>query len=84
MNPFRIPVTYEGVRYTYKDKRGKVTGIEEHEYGAVDSQISEIRYYTSGSRLRKYDRYLYNRNGFAYGVRTYNAAGRLVKTERWR
>lgn len=84
VNPSRIPVTYEGVRYTYKDKRGKVTGIEEHEYGAVDSQLSEIRYYTSGSRLRKYDIYLYNHNGFAYGVRTYNAAGRLVKTERWR
>lgn len=64
MNPSRMPVTNEGVRYTYKNRLGKVTGIEEYEYGAVDRQISQVRYYTSRGRLNKYEMYLYNKMVF--------------------
>lgn len=84
VNPSRMPVTNEGVRYTYKNRLGKVTGIEEYEYGAVDRQISQVRYYTSRGRLNKYEMYLYNKNGFSYGIRTYNASGKLIKTERFK
>lgn len=84
VNSSRIPATYGGVRYIYKNRKGKVTGIEEYEYAAVDEQISEIRYYSASGRLKKYERYLYNRKGFVYASKTYNASGKLIKTERWR
>ena len=83
INSSKIPVSYEGNRYIYKDRKGRVTGTEEYECSAVDKQLSEVRYYTPGGRLRKYDRFQYNKKGFLCVIKTYNAAGKLIKRERW-
>ena len=83
INSSKIPVTCEGNRYIYKDRKGRVTGTEEYECSAVDKQLSEVRYYTPGGRLRKYDRFQYNKKGFLCVIKTYNAAGKLIKRERW-
>lgn len=83
-NAAKTPVTFAGNQYIYKNASGKTTEIREELFGAVDDQISVVRYYKPNGRLKKYDEYIYDSNAFIKQIRTYNAAGKLIKTEKWR
>lgn len=84
VNSSKTPVNYGGTQYIYRNTKSKVTSIQEEVYGAVDGQISVIRYYTAAGKLNKYQKYVYDKYGFITKINTYNAAGKLIKTEKWR
>jgi UDP-glucose 4-epimerase len=84
INPSKTPITFGGTQYIYRNTKSKITQIKEEVYGAVDGQISIMRYYTAAGKLNKYQKYAYDKYGFITKIKTYNAAGKLIKTEKWR
>ena len=80
----KVPVTGIGDISIFMNSHGGIVRSEERDYDAVDGQISMVRQYSARGKLKSYQKYVYGKNGFLRCIRTYNRAGKLIKTERWK